>query len=103
MSKALDGVRILDFTHVQSGPTCTQLLAWFGADVIKVEKAGAGDVTREQLRREALAQTIDAAQTDRVILRLEEAGFLRPVERLSTGRAGRPSKRYDVNPAVFAE
>jgi formyl-CoA transferase len=50
MSKALDGVRILDFSHVQSGPTCTQLLAWFGADVIKVERAGEGDATRGQLR-----------------------------------------------------
>ena len=46
---ALDGIKILDFTHVQSGPSCTQLLAWFGADVIKVEKPGKGDATRTQL------------------------------------------------------
>ncbi|MGH3368262.1 MAG: formyl-CoA transferase [Nocardioidaceae bacterium] len=49
MGQALEGVRVLDMTHVQSGPSCTQILAWLGADVVKLE-APTGDITRQQLR-----------------------------------------------------
>jgi formyl-CoA transferase len=50
MTLPLEGIKIIDFTGVQAGPACTQLLAWFGAEVLKVERPGVGDVTRNQLR-----------------------------------------------------
>ena len=50
MELPLEGIKIIDFTGVQAGPACTQLLAWFGAEVLKVERPGVGDVTRNQLR-----------------------------------------------------
>ena len=49
MDKALSGIRILDMTHVQAGPTSSQLMGFLGADVIKLESP-AGDATRKQLR-----------------------------------------------------
>ena len=50
MSNALEGIRIIDMTHNQAGPACTQILAWLGADVIKLEEPGKGDVARTNMR-----------------------------------------------------
>src|SRR5271156_3215102 len=50
VSLPLAGIKVIDFTGVQAGPACCQMLAWFGADVLKVERTGVGDVTRHQLR-----------------------------------------------------
>ena len=50
MTLPLEGIKVIDFTQVQAGPACTQQLAWFGANVLKVERVDGGDITRRQLR-----------------------------------------------------
>ncbi len=49
MASPLEGIKVIDMTEVQSGPSCTQMLAWFGAEVIKIERPGGGDPTRHEL------------------------------------------------------
>jgi len=86
MSKALEGVRILDLGHVQAAPTATQLLAWMGAEVIKVELPGRGDITRGQLRdvkgADSLYFTMLNSNKRSITINLKTAGGKKVLEEL---------------------
>ena len=89
MTKALEGVRVVDMTHVQSGPSSTQMLGYLGADVIKVEVPGRGDITRGQLRdvpgTDSLYFTMLNSNKRSVTLNLKSPGGKEVFERLVGG------------------
>ncbi len=58
MSQALTGIRVVDVTNNQAGPSCGQMLAWLGADVIKVEEPDKGDPARHSLKDRADADSL---------------------------------------------
>jgi len=60
MAHALEGIRVIDMTHNQAGPACGQILAWLGADVIKLETPGKGDVARAQNQDELFFLSFNA-------------------------------------------
>jgi formyl-CoA transferase len=120
MGKALTGVRVVDMTHVQSGPSCTQLMAWLGADVIKIEPPGRGDITRGQLRdvpnvdslyfamlncnKRSVTLNLKSAQGKEIFLKLIEISDVL-VENFAPGALGRLGFAWDtvrtINPRLI--
>src|SRR5258705_10966361 len=116
---ALAGIRILDMTHVQSGPSATQILAWLGADVVKLE-APTGDITRKQLRdlpdvdslyftmlngnKRSLTLNMKSDEGKKIFCRLLERADI-VVENFGPGvmdRLGFPWERiHEVNPRII--
>ena len=58
MTQALTGIKVVDLTNNQAGPSCGQMLAWLGADVVKVEEPGKGDPARHTLKDRADADSL---------------------------------------------
>ncbi len=78
MDKALSGIRIIDMTHNQAGPACAQILGFLGAEVIKLEEPGGGDVARRNMR--------DKADSDSLFFLLFNANKRSLTLNLKTGR-----------------
>src|SRR5258707_577927 len=89
MSLPLEGIKVIDYTGVQSGPSCTQLMEWLGADVLKVEHMHTVDLTRIQLRDipnvDALSITIVKLRDQE---RLERVGYLEEYPQYPNGTFG---------------
>jgi hypothetical protein len=65
-----------------------------------LKASGRGEVSREDVRRTALGQTVNASEADRVLARLTAAGVLRPLVPEARPQGGRPALRWEVNPAL---
>ena len=95
MSKALDGIRIIDMTHNQAGPACAQILAFLGADVIKLEEPKGGDVARRNMR--------DKKDSDSLFFLLFNANKRSLTLNLKTGRGKELFKELITKSDVLLE
>src|SRR5579864_7767366 len=95
MTQALDGIRIIDMTHNQAGPACAQILAFLGADVIKLEEPRGGDVARRNMR--------DRPDSDSLFFLLFNANKKSLTLNLKTGRGKHLFKEVIAKSDVLLE
>src|SRR5437899_3864985 len=95
MSQALDGIRVIDMTHNQAGPACAQILAFLGADVIKLEEPKGGDVSRRNMR--------DKPDSDSLFFLLFNANKRSLTLNLKTGRGKELFKQVIAQSDVLLE